>query len=73
MANIFKLHEYQTFGLMKMICAKSDLPIKYSVCEKVWFTINGPPNMVFFNFGFFPLPKCQVTIVKNLIMDFEGS
>ena len=34
MANIFKLHEYQTFGLMKMhnMCAKSDLPITYSVC-----------------------------------------
>ena len=34
MANIFKLHKYQTFGLMKMhnMCAKSDLPITYSVC-----------------------------------------
>ena len=34
MANIFKVREYQTFGLMKMhnMSAKSDLPITYSVC-----------------------------------------
>ena len=34
MANIFKFHKYQTFGLMKMynMYAKSDLPITYSVC-----------------------------------------
>ena len=33
MANIFKLHKYQMFGLIKMhMCAKSDLPITYSVC-----------------------------------------
>ena len=41
--------------------------------EKVWFTINVPSKMVFFNFCFFHLPKFQMTIVKNLIMDFEGS
>ena len=36
----------------KFICSKSDLPIKCSVCEKVWFTINVPPNMILFNFFF---------------------
>ena len=56
-----------------MICAKSDLPIKYSVCEKVWFTIDGPSKLTFFNSYFFSLPEFQMTIVKNLIMDFEGS
>ena len=29
--------------------------------------------MVIFNFCFFPLPKFQMTIVKYLIIDFEGS
>ena len=64
MANIFKLYEYQTFGLMKM----------RNVC-KIWFVnkIFRPSKMVFFNFCFFPLPKFQMTIIKNLIMDFEGS
>ena len=56
-----------------MICAKSDLLITYSVCGKVWFTINGPQIMLFFNVCFFPLLKFQMTIAKNLIMDFEGS
>ena len=32
MVNIFKLHEYETFGLK--ICPKSDLPVTYLVCEK---------------------------------------
>ena len=72
MANIFKLHEYQTFVLMKMnnMCK---IWIIYSLCEKVWFTINGPSKMLFFNFCLFPLSKFQMAIVKNLIMDFEGS
>ena len=56
-----------------IICARSDFAIKYSVFEKVWFTINGQSKMLFFNFCFFPLPKFQMTIVKNLIMNFEGS
>ena len=55
-----------------IIFAKSDLPIAYSVCGKVWFTINGPSKMLFFNFCLFPFSKFQMTIVKNLIMDFEG-
>ena len=43
MANIFKLHKYQKFALMKMQNrAKSDLPIINSVYEKVWFTNNRP-------------------------------
>ena len=29
--------------------------------------------MVFLNCCFFPLPRFQMTIVKNLMMDFEGS
>ena len=34
LANVFKPHEYQTFGLIKIhnMCAKSDLPTTYSVC-----------------------------------------
>ena len=43
-----------------------------SVCEKVWFMINGPSEMLFFNYCFFPLYKFQMTIVSNLIMDLEG-
>ena len=50
-ANIFKLLEYQTFGLMKLHnVKKSDLPISNSVCEKVWFMINGPSKTLLFNF-----------------------
>ena len=30
-------------------------------------------GLLFFNFCLFPLSKFQMTIVKNLIMDFEGS
>ena len=40
-----------------MICANSDLPITYWVCEKGWFKINGPPKMLFITFCLFPLPK----------------
>ena len=57
-----------------------DLPIINSVCEKVWFTINGLWKMYFFNFCHFHFSKFQMTIVKNpmektsfFIMDFEGS
>ena len=71
MSNIFKLYEYQTFGLMKMHMCKIYLPI-FSVCEKGWFTINGPSKILFFTFCLFPLPKFLKAIVKNLIMDFEG-
>ena len=60
--------------------AKSDLPIRNSVCEKVWFTINEPSKMLFFNLWLFHFSKFKMTIVKNLmekpsffIMDFEGS
>ena len=38
------------------------MPITYSVCEKGWFTINGPSKILFFTFCLFPLPKfdyCQ--------------
>ena len=44
MAKILKFYEW----------AKSDLPITNSVCEKVWFTIDGPSKMLFFlSFTFF--------------------
>ena len=60
MANIFKLHKYKIFGLMKM----------HNICKiwfaKVWFTINGPSKMLFFNFCLFIFSKFQMTIVKNL-------
>ena len=49
------------------------MPITNSVYVKVWFTINGPSNMLFLNFYLFPFSKFQMTLVKNLIMDFEGS
>ena len=49
------------------------MPIRYSVCEKVCFTIeNGQLKMLFFNFGLFSLSKFQMTVAKNLIKDFEG-
>ena len=35
--------------------------------------INGPSNMLFFNCCLFPFSKFQITIVKNLVKDFEGS
>ena len=49
MTNIFNLHKYQSFGLMK-----SDLPIANSVCEKVLFKTNGQSEMLLFNFCLFP-------------------
>ena len=76
MANIFKLYEYQIFSLMKIhnmgkIWFANKL---FSLWKSlVWFTINGPSKIEFFNFCFFFLSKFQMTIVKNLIMDFEGS
>ena len=49
------------------------MPITYSVCEKVCFTIeNGQSKILFFNFGLFSLSKFQMTIAKNLIKVFEG-
>ena len=64
-ATIFKLHKYQAFSLIKM--AKSDLPIIILVCEKVWFAVNRPSKVLFFNFCLFHFSKFQVTIVKNLM------
>ena len=66
--NIFKLHNYQTFGLMKT----------HNV-NKFWFTnnrfilwkclvwINGPSKMVSFNFCLFHFSKFQKIIIKNLM------
>ena len=54
MVNIFKLCKHQTFGLMKcIIWAKSNLATINPVCVKIGFTINGPSNMLFFNFWLF--------------------
>ena len=48
-ANIFKLHEYQTFGSMKMHnMSKMWKPIINSVFETVWLTMNEPPKMLIF-------------------------
>ena len=62
-----------------IIWAKYDLPIINSVCEKVWFTINGLSKMLFLIFAFH-FSKFQMTIVKDLMekpsfftMDFERS
>ena len=63
-----------------IICGKSDLPVINLVCEKVWFTINGLPKMLFFNFCLFHFSKFQMTIVKSFmeklsffVNDFESS
>ena len=51
MANFFKLHKYQTFVSLKIrSMSKIDLPIINSVCDKVCFTINRLPKMLFFIF-----------------------
>ena len=47
-----------------IIWAKSDFQIINSVYEKIWFTINGPSKMVFFNFCHFHFSKFQISIVK---------
>ena len=48
-AKIFKLHEYQTFGSMKMHnMSKMWKPIINSVFETVWLTMNEPPKMLIF-------------------------
>ena len=71
MVNIFKLCKHQTFGLMKcIIWAKSNLATINSVCVKIGFTINGPSNMLFFNFWlfsflFFSKGYCQTTGLFN--------
>ena len=67
MANIFKLHEYPAFGLMKMrnMC-KIWLANKIFSLWKGWFTINGPSKMLFFTFWLFPLPKILKTMSKML-------
>ena len=58
---------------------KSDLPIINSVCEKVWFTINGMPKMLFHFIAFFIFPNFKWPLLKLMekpsffIIDFEGS
>ena len=73
MINIFKLHEYQTFDLMKIhnMC-KILFANKIFSLQKVWFTISGPSKKVFFNFCFLPSPKFQMTSVKNFYNGFCG-
>ena len=67
-ASIFKLHKYQTFGLLKMHnMNKIWFTNNKSVCKKVWFKINGLSKMLLFNFCFFYFSKFQMTIVKKLI------
>ena len=43
------------------------MPITNSVCEKVWFTINGLPKMLLFNLCLFHFSIFQMTIVKNVM------
>ena len=50
-----------------IICAKSDLPITNSVCEKAWFPIHGLSKILFFNFYLFRFSKFQKAIVKNFM------
>ena len=76
MPNIFKFHEYQTFGLTKIhnmskIWFASN---KYGLW-KVWFTSNGSSKI--FYFYLYNFSKFQMTIVKKnsslFIMDFQDS
>ena len=71
-AKIFKLDEYQTFGVMKMHEAKSDLSIINSFYEKFWFTIKSRQKCYFliFAFSFFQILivhlKCTAVHYANL-------
>ena len=68
MANIFKLHEYQTFGLMKMHkLNKIWFAINKFSLWKVWFTANWPSKILFFNICLFHFFEFQMTIVENLM------
>ena len=73
MANVFKLHEYQTFGLMTIhnMC-KIWFANKYSICEKVWFTINAPSKMVFFYFLRFPFTQISNDYCQKSYNGFWG-
>ena len=81
MANIFRLYKLRHLVYWKcIIWAKSDLLIIKSVCEKVWFTINGLSKMLFHFIAFFIFPNFKWLLSKLLqknlpffIMDFEGS
>ena len=80
MANVFKLHKYQTFGLLKMHnMSKIWFANNKSVCEKVWLKINGLSKMLFFNFCLFIFPNFKWLLSKSLwknhsiSMDFEHS
>ena len=65
MAKSFKLHKYQTFGLSKyIIWAKSDLPIRNLVFQKVWFTTVESTILLHCLFHF---SKFQMTIIKTLM------
>ena len=77
-ARSFLIHPPQNGGPVKyfllcIIWKKSDMPITNLVCEKVGFTIKGQSKMLFLHFCLFPFSKFQITIVKNLMADFEGS
>ena len=39
----------------------------YSVCENIWFRINGLSKMFFFNFCLFHFFEFQMAIAKNLM------
>ena len=82
MANIFKLHKYQTFGLLKMhnLSKFWFAYNNFSLWKSLVFTLYGLSKMLFLNFCLFHFSKFQMTIIKNLmekpsffIMDFEGS
>ena len=49
-----------------IIWAKYDLPIINSVCEKVWFTINGLSKMLFLIFAFFIFPNFKWLLSRIL-------
>ena len=66
MANIFKIHKYQTIGL----------PLSNSVCEKAWFTINGLSKILFLFllFSFFQISNdyCQKSYGKTVLFYNRG-
>ena len=81
MANIFKLHKYQKFGLLKMhkmnkIWFANN---KFSVWKSLFHDKRAIENAILFHYLIY-FSKFQMTIVKTLaekpfffIMDFEGS
>ena len=73
MANIFKLHKYQTFGLLELHNMSKIwfANIKFSLW-KTWFTINGLSKMLFHFIASFIFPNFNWLLPKLLILFHNG-